>query len=195
KSCNHTRRRAGTREVGVFERFYHEVVSEYIWDRFGLAHCARVQLCRRKGPTTLTGPILNVAADFALGLDQPAARPYPRESHAVGFTRFGGRFPASAARTLRAAITHISRLVSIDELAICGASTTLFSFNKSAFTVGSRSKTSRPAPAIQPSDSALATAASSITGPRAVFTRMALFFIRRSSGSPINFRVPSFSGV
>src|SRR6185437_5569198 len=151
-----------------------------------------------KALPALTGPILNVvlyAADFALGLDQPAARPYPRESHAAGFTRFGGRFPASAARTLRAAITHISRLVSIDELAICGASTTLFSFNKSAFTVGSRSKTSRPAPAIQPSDSALATAASSITGPRAVFTRMALFFIRRSSGSPINFRVPSFSGV
>lgn len=74
KSCNHTRRRAGTREVGVFERFYHEVVSEYIWDRFGLAHCARVQLCRRKGPTSPDRADLECCGRFR-AWSRPTGRP------------------------------------------------------------------------------------------------------------------------
>jgi hypothetical protein len=56
---------------------------------------------------------------------------------------------------------------------------------------GSFSNTSSAAPPIQPSSSAWARAASSTTGPREVFTRIAVFFIIRKRRSSIRWKVGS----
>ena len=60
---------------------------------------------------------------------------------------------------------------------------------------GSRSNTSRPAPAIQPSFSARMSAVSSTTGPRQTLIRTAVDFMARSSASPMRWRVSLESGT
>src|SRR2546422_139626 len=103
-----------------------------------------------------------------------------------------GGCPSRTATQLRTARVAIAMRVSREALAMCGASTTFWSGTRSGWIFGSSSKTSRPAPAIQPSRRARASTASSTMGPRAAFTRTADFRIRRSVRSPMRCRV---SGV
>ncbi len=63
------------------------------------------------------------------------------------------------------------------------------------FPAGSCSYTSSAAPAIRRSRSAHASASSSTTGPRDVFTRNAVRFMRASALPSIRWRVPSSSGT
>ena len=60
---------------------------------------------------------------------------------------------------------------------------------------GSRSNTSRPAPAIQPSFSACTSASSSTTAPREMLMSTAVGFMARSSVSPMRCRVCRMSGT
>src|SRR5947209_1353385 len=103
-----------------------------------------------------------------------------------------GGCPSRTATQLRTARVAIATRVSREALAMCGASATCWSGTRSGWIFGSLSKTSRPAPAIQPSRRARASTASSTMGPRAAFTRTADFRIRRSVRSPMRWRV---SGV
>src|SRR2546425_1083201 len=103
-----------------------------------------------------------------------------------------GGCPSRTATQLRTARVAIAMRVSREALAMCGASTTFWSGTRSGWIFGSSSKTSRPAPASQPSRRARASTASSTMGPRAAFTRTADFRIRRSERSPMRCRV---SGV
>src|SRR5256712_28716 len=103
----------------------------------------------------------------------------------------GGR-PSRTAPRLRTARVVITMRGWPGTVALGGASTTFWSGTRSGWIFGSSSKTSRPAPAIQPSRRARASTASSTMGPRAAFTRTADFRIRRSVRSPMRCRV---SGV
>src|SRR4029077_9813695 len=89
-----------------------------------------------------------------------------------GLTRFGGRPPRTAVAMLREAIADISERVRVVALAMCGAKTTFGSTTRPGCTAGSRSYTSRPAPAIFLAFSASTSAASSTTGPREVLIRI-----------------------
>src|SRR5207245_2220596 len=99
-----------------------------------------------------------------------------------GLSRFGGRPPRTAVAMLRAALADISDRVRTVALAMCGARTTLGSGISPGWIAGSRSYTSRPAPAIFFAVKASTNAASSITGPREVLMRMAVFFIWPNCG-------------
>src|SRR5690606_14247400 len=78
------------------------------------------------------------------------------------------------------AATSISRdLASFVAHAICGVIRQFFAFKSGLFAVGgSTDNTSSPAPAIVPVSSASAKSCSTIIGPREVFNRNAVFFIR-----------------
>src|SRR5207248_5306425 len=99
-----------------------------------------------------------------------------------GLTRLGGLPPRTAVAMLRAAIADISERVRTVALAMCGASTTLGIAIRWGWTAGSRSYTSRPAPASFPALSASTSAASSTTGPRDVLTRIAVRFMALNCG-------------
>src|SRR5690606_10050064 len=77
----------------------------------------------------------------------------------------------------------------------CGRVTTLLSANSGDSRNGSCSYTSSPAAWICRFCSASTSAASSMTGPRATLTRIALGFIRASSRRPISLCVRSLSGT
>src|SRR5437667_219026 len=70
-----------------------------------------------------------------------------------------GGCPSRTATQLRTARVAIAMRVSREALAMCGASTTFWSGTRSGWIFGSSSKTSRPAPAIQPSRRARASPA------------------------------------
>ena len=103
--------------------------------------------------------------------------------------------PVNAAMQFSAASTAMRRRVATEALATCGASTTLSNCISSGCTRGSNSNTSRPAAAILPVFKASTSACSSTTGPRAVFTTMAVRFIMASSAAPIRWRVAGNSGT
>ena len=105
------------------------------------------------------------------------------------------RWPPSTAATFVAASSAMPVRVSMVALPRCGTSSTFSSGSRSGCTTGSRSKTSSAAPAIMPSRNAPASAASSTIGPRAVFTRYAVCFIRRMAPSLIRWRVSGRSGT
>src|SRR5438874_10912638 len=65
------------------------------------------------------------------------------------FTQFGGRLRAQAANKLSTAIIPIFVRVPRVALPRCGARTTFSSWTNPAVSIGSRSYTSRPAPAIR----------------------------------------------
>ena len=86
--------------------------------------------------------------------------------------------------TFSAAIFIRRLLASSDAQAMCGVITQFFAVSSglSAFG-GSVESTSIPAPAMRPSFSALASASSSMTGPREELMRMAFGFINASVSS------------
>lgn len=102
-----------------------------------------------------------------------------------GFSGVGGRAPVSAAIRLSAASSAMARRVGSVALAIWGVSTTFERVSSAGFTRGSPSKTSRPAAARRPSRRAAASASSSTMPPRAMFTSVAVGFIKASSAEPM----------
>src|SRR5262249_32575598 len=118
-----------------------------------------------------------------------------RGQRASGFKTFGGFPPRTAVAMLRAAIADISDLVRVVALAMCGASTTLCEAIRPGWIAGSRSNTSRPAPAMRWVFNASTSAASSTTGPRDVLIRIAVCFICASGGVLIRWCVSLVSGT
>src|SRR5438270_766246 len=122
-------------------------------------------------------------------------QPVTSYCRASGFRTFGGRPPWTAAAMLRPAIADISERGRVVALAMCGASTTLCSAMRPGWIAGSRSKTSRPAPAMRWVFSASTSAASSTTGPREVLIRMADCFIWLSCAVLMRWWVSFVSGT
>src|SRR4029077_19702593 len=109
-------------------------------------------------------------------------------------TRSRGGAPAKNALRLSSARRPMATRVSCVALPRCGSSTTLSIVRRSGVTAGSRSNTSRPAPAIVPCLRAATSAASSTMSPRALLMRNAPRFMRASRRASIRWRVSGVAG-
>ena len=101
------------------------------------------------------------------------------------FTGVSGAPFSKKAIRLSAARLAMARRVGTVALAMCGVSTTLGTVSRSGCTLGSPSKTSRPAAAMRCSRRATARAASSTMPPRAMLISVAVGFISASSAAPM----------
>ena len=121
----------------------------------------------RAAPRALPGP--------RRAAEPPSRYPSPRRYAGGGCdeVRRASRRRARRGR-LRSRPTAMRVRVAVDALPMWGSSTVRGAASRRGCTSGSRSNTSSPAAKIVPSSSAVASASSSTTGPRAVFTSTAV---------------------